>query len=275
MIRFFLLLSLFLIFNPCSSYKPKILPEILKFYLFTSYISKSLKYFGLLLSSMSFLNKFIKLMKSEPKKKHRTVWVIDESKCLNKEEVKRLKNACNKDRDYGLKHRKFTQVRNWFMVELGLNAGLRVEEMASLQRNTLFIDKGKSSIVVTGKGNKKRAVWINSSFKETCQTYLGYKKSFGYSTDDESYFLNNLKGEKISKRALQKFFKILLRNAGLPEHYHIHCLRHTYSTFLLEASKHNYRFLQKQLGHESITTTQVYASVIETDGRKAVEKMYR
>ena len=224
---------------------------------------------------MSFLNKFIKLMKSEPKKKHLTAWIIDESKCLNKEEVERLKKTCNRDKGCGLKYRKFTPIRNWFMVELGLNAGLRVEEMASLQRNALLIDKGRSSIVVIGKGNKKRAVWISSSFKKTCQTYLDYKRDFEYSIGNEDYILNNLKGERISKRALQKFFKKMIKKAGLPEHYHIHCLRHTYTTFLLKASNYNYRFVQTQLGHASIKTTQTYANVIEVDGRKAVEKIYK
>ena len=224
---------------------------------------------------MPFLKKFIKLMKSEPKKKHRTVWIIDESKCLSKEEVKRLKTVCNRDKGYGLKHRKFTQVRNWFMVELGLNAGLRVAEIASLKCKDLLIDKGKSSIVVTGKGNKKRAVWISVTFKKICQTYLSYKRKFGYTTEEEDYLLNNLKGERISKRALQKFFKEMIKKSGLPEHYHIHCLRHTYSTFLLKVSNYNYRFVQTQLGHASIKTTQTYANVIEIDGRKAIEKIYK
>ncbi len=221
------------------------------------------------------LKKFIKLMKSEPKKKHRTAWIIDENKCLNKEEVKRLKKTCNKDKSYGLKYRKFRPIRNWFMVELGLSTGLRVEEMASLQRNALLIDKGRSSIVVIAIGNKKRAVWISAAFKKTCKAYLNYKREFGYTTEEEDYLLNNLKGERISKRALQKFFKEMIKKAGLPEHYHIHCLRHTYTTFLLKASNYNYRFVQQQLGHASIKTTQVYASVIEIDGRKAVEKIYK
>jgi site-specific recombinase XerD len=227
---------------------------------------------------MPFLKKFIKLMKDElshTEKKHSFSWIVDESKCLSIEEVKKLRNLCKKATNCGLKHRKFTPIRNWFMVELGLNAGLRVEEMASLKCGNLLIDKDRSSIIVTGKGNKKRAVWISSVFKKTCIEYLDYKKTFGYGTDADDYLLNNLKGNMITKRALQKFFKILIRKAGLPEHYYIHCLRHTYTTFLLKASNYNYRFAQQQLGHASIKTTQTYASVIESEGRKAVEKIYR
>ena len=160
------------------------------------------------------------------------------------------------------------------MIELGLNAGLRVEEMASLKHSDLIIDSDRSSIVVIGKGNKKRAVWINADFKRKCQLYFSYKERFGYSLEENSYLLNNLRGGKISKRALQKFFKIIMGRAGLPAHFHIHCLRHTYTTFLLTASNFNYRFVQQQLGHSSINTTQVYAGIVESEGKKAIEKLY-
>jgi len=226
---------------------------------------------------MDFLKKFIKLMKNVPerKKQRRYAWTIDESKYLSINEVDRLREFSKKLKNKGLHQRKFSLVRNWFMVELGLKTGLRVEEMASLKHVDLFLDGPKSSIVVLGKGNKKRSVWINSKFKQTCQIYLKHKMDFGYSTDDSSYLLNNIKGDKISKRALQKFFKEIVTKAGLPNRYYIHCLRHTYSTFLLKASNHNYRFVQDQLGHASIKTTQVYAGVIESEGKKALEKLYK
>ena len=215
-------------------------------------------------------------MKSEPpKRKKRSPWSVDESKCLRKSEVKKLKNFCLRLKINGLRNMKFTAVRNWFMIELGLNTGLRVQEMACLKHSNLFLDEGRSSISLIGKGNKKRSVWINSDFKKKCIIYLKFKKRFGFSIDPDSCLLNNLKNERISKRALQKFFKIILKKAGLPEHYHIHCLRHTYATFLLIASSYNYKFVQDQLGHASISTTQIYASVTESEGRKAIEKIYK
>lgn len=226
--------------------------------------------------SMLFVKRFIKLMMSEPpKRKKNNAWHVDESKCLSRSEVKMLKRFCLQLKINGLRNKKFTAVRNWFMIELGLNAGLRVQEMASLKHSNLFLDEGRSSISFIGKGNKKRSVWISSIFKKKCIIYLKFKKIFGYTIDPGSYLLNNLKNEGISKRALQKFFKIILKKAGLPEHYHIHCLRHTYATFLLVASNYNYKFVQDQLGHASIKTTQVYAGVVESEGRKAVEKIYK
>ena len=219
---------------------------------------------------------FTKLMKSEPTPRvPKFLWAIDERKCLNINEIHVLRTYCKKARLQGIRRRKFTPVRNWFMIELGLNAGLRVAEMASLKHSDLIIDDERSSITVLGKGNKRRAIWINADFKRKCQLYLGYKERFGYSLDEDSYLLNNLKGGKISKRALQKFFKIIMSKAGLPAHFHIHCLRHTYTTFLLTASNFNYRFVQQQLGHASIKTTQVYAGVLESEGKMAIEKLYR
>ena len=214
-------------------------------------------------------------MKGEPfhSKRTKSPWIIDESKCLSVEEAAILRAYCTKIKERGLAKRKFSLIRNWFMVELGLNAGLRVEEMASLRHGQCFLDKGKSSIVITGKGEKKRAVWISEGFRRICLVYFGYKQDFGYSSAIDEYVLNNLAGGKISKRSLQKFFKNIIEKASLPEHYHIHCLRHTYTTFLLTASNHNYRFAQKQLGHSSLRTTQVYAGVVEQQGRKALEKL--
>ena len=224
---------------------------------------------------MSTLNWFIKLMKDEPlhHKYAKSPWTIDESKCLTEEEVAILREYCMNMRKLGLQKRRFALVRNWFMAELGLHVGLRVEEMASLRHSQCYLDKGKSSIVVVGKGGKRRSVWISEPFRKICLEYFGHKRDFGYSTNPDDYVLNNLNGGKISKRALQKFFKGIVDRAGLPTHYHIHCLRHTYTTFLLTASNNNYRFAQKQLGHSSLRTTQVYAGVVEQQGRKALEKL--
>lgn len=228
---------------------------------------------------MTFLSKFIKLTKSEPtkkkSKKRKSAWSIDESKCLKAHEVTKLRGHSSQIRASGLKDSRFSQVRRWFMIELGLYAGLRVTEMATLQHANLRIDQHRSSIAVVGKGDKKRSVWIDSNFRQVCRLYISYKAKFGYDTSDDASLLNNLGGTVISKRALQKDFEALAKGAGLPSHFSIHCLRHTYATFLLKASNYNYRFVQKQLGHASIRTTQVYASVLESDGRKALEKIYR
>ncbi len=98
---------------------------------------------------------FTKLMKSKPSatqnRNAKHSWIIDESKCLTIDEVEQLKRVCIKMKTSCLQNIKFTPVRNWFMVELGLNAGLRVEEIASLKHVNLLIDGERSSIVVIGR----------------------------------------------------------------------------------------------------------------------------
>jgi site-specific recombinase XerC len=227
---------------------------------------------------MTFLAKFTKLMKSAPESTTRRAvshWSIDESKFLSLGEVTLLHTAAKGSRALGIKEKRFSLVRDWFVVELGLNAGLRVAEMATLRHQDLLIDGQRSSLKVLGKGKKKRPVWIASEFKATCEAYAKIKAEFGYSVDSEGFVLNNLKGERISKRALQKSFKKLIALAGLGNRYSIHCLRHTYTTFLLKASNHDYRFAQRQLGHASIRTTQVYAGLLESENRDALARMYR
>ena len=203
------------------------------------------------------------------------MWVIDESKCFSSKEVQSLRAVAKAHRTSGLIQGKFDRVRNWFMVELGLQAGLRVSEMASLRHSDLFFDGERSSISVLGKGQKRRPVWVGSAFKAICLAYLKDKEKFGYSSAPESYLLNHLQDGKLTKRTLQKRFSQLLREASLPSYYYIHCLRHTYTTFLLRASNNNYRFAQTQLGHSSIRTTQVYAGIVESDARTALERMYQ
>lgn len=224
---------------------------------------------------MAFVKWFTNLMFHEPKPKPRNIWVIDESKCLKENELKRLRAFCSRAKEKALANNKFTPIRNWFMVELGLYTGLRVSEMASLKHSNLFLDEGRSSLFIVGKGNKPRFVWMSSDFRQICRRYFKYKKKFGFNVEGDAFVLNNLSDEKISRRALQKFFKKILAEAGLPGRYHIHTLRHTYATFLLKASNYNYRFVQKQLGHASIQTTQVYAGVVESDARMAVDRMFK
>lgn len=110
------------------------------------------------------------------------------------------------------------------MIELGLFTGLRVEEMTNLKCGDLLLDKSRSSIIVQkGKGNKKRIVHIGSEFKNTCLTFLKWKRKIGQDTGKDSFLLVSKRG-KLTKRALQKAFKRCTKRAGLPAYYSIHCL---------------------------------------------------
>ncbi len=228
---------------------------------------------------MPFFKEFIKLMKSEllrKKKKNRFSWVLDEEKYLRLSDVRKLRRACRKARYIALKQAKSITSRDWFMIELGLNTGLRVEEMRDLKCGDMRIQEGRSSVRVRkGKGNRPRTVRFNEEFRNRCRRFLEWKKKQGQGIDSDSYLLTTNKGTQLSKRALQKAFKKCIRKAGLPEHYSIHSLRHTYGTYLFEASGHNLRLVQEQLGHSSVRITEVYAGLLDNDVRRALERLYK
>lgn len=162
------------------------------------------------------------------------------------------------------------------MIELGLNTGLRVQEMTDLKCGDFFISALEASVIVRkGKGKKRRPVWISESFKKACQFFMRWKHWHGHSTEDEAPLFTSEDGMPLSKRALQKAFKKILTAAGLPGYYSIHCLRHTYATHLLKASGFNLRLVQEQLGHSSVRITEVYTKLIGSDVKQAVNRLYR
>ncbi len=212
-------------------------------------------------------------MKSEPKKK-KPRWIIGEDKILDIVESDLLRHSCQKWKEKGTKEKKFHLVRDWFMIELGLFTGLRVDEMRQLKIGDILIKGKQSSIIVQrGKGDKKRCVWIHDGFKQICLEFLQIRKKLGIDNEPESFILSSSAEASISKRTLQKSFKRCIRRVKLSEKYSIHCLRHTYGTFLLKASK-NIKLVKEQLGHSSIKTTGIYISLIADDTKEALEKLY-
>ncbi|MCK5214481.1 MAG: site-specific integrase [Candidatus Omnitrophica bacterium] len=216
---------------------------------------------------------FTKQMKSEPrKKKHQ--WIVGEDKILDIVESDLLRHSCRKPKERGINEKKFYLVRDWFMIELGLFTGLRVDEMRQLKIGDILIKGKQSSIIVQkGKGDKKRCVWINDGFKQTCLEFLQIRKKFRLDNEPESFILSSTAESPISKRTLQKSFKRCIRRVKLSEKYSIHCLRHTYGTFLLKASR-NIKLVKEQLGHSSIKTTEIYISLIADETKEALEKLY-
>lgn len=96
--------------------------------------------------------------------KRRFSWSINETKYLDIKKVKKLRLALMKE--WASAPNKLIMARNWFMVELGLSVGLRVEEMVDLKVSDLHLNDYQSSLTVRhGKGNKSRTVYFSESFK--------------------------------------------------------------------------------------------------------------
>ena len=204
-------------------------------------------------------------------------WVLEPSKFLTKEEAKKvLETARNRAEVVFAKRRKIP-IRDYLIIDLALSTGLRVMEIAQLDCGDFFIRDGISSLLVrNGKCGKRRLVRFGESLKDHLNEYILWKQNVGESTGpSDPLFLSSNTGCHLTTRAIQKAFKRTAVKAGLSSHYSIHCLRHTYACQLYKASGYNLRLVQKQLGHSSIRTTEVYADVMEPDIQDALRRLYR
>lgn len=210
--------------------------------------------------------------------KKRIEWRVDERKFLSAKEVKKLRRIMLKEKDKARERKKRTRVRDWFLLELGINTGLRVNEMVNLRCSDFVTDSDRYFVIVrNGKCGKSRAVRFNKRFKREIDEFIEWKKEIGEAIgDDDPVFFSVKRNEKMTRRCLQIAFKRCLINAKIPESkYSIHCLRHTYASHLFKASRYNLRLVQRQLGHSSMKITEVYAQVLDPDIDKAVERLFR
>jgi len=206
----------------------------------------------------------------------RVDWVLDRSKYLSRREAKWLIKTAKHLAETGLLYDHKTPVRDYFVIHLALETGLRVMEIAQLNCGDIYIDEKIGSLIVRkGKGGKKRLVRFNSEFKQHYDEYLKWKQASDEPIGQSDPLLRSSHtGGHMTSRALEKAFKRLAAKANLPEHYSIHCLRHTYACQLYKASGYNLRLVQKQLGHSNSRTTEVYADVMNPDLAKSLEKLY-
>ncbi len=206
----------------------------------------------------------------------RVDWVLDKSKYLSRREAKQLLKIARHLAETGLLHGHKIPIRDYFIIHLAMETGLRVMEIAQLNCGDIYIDEKIGSLIVRkGKGGKKRLVRFNSEFKQHYDEYWKWKQAGEELIDqDDPLLRSSHTGGHMTSRALEKAFKRVAAKANLPEHYSIHCLRHTYACQLYKASGYNLRLVQKQLGHSNSRTTEVYADVMNPDLAKSLEKLY-
>ena len=204
-------------------------------------------------------------------------WILEPSKFLTKEEAKKLLETARNRAEVVFAKRRKIPVRDYLIIDLALSTGLRVMEIAQLDCGDFFIRDGISSLLVrNGKCGKRRLVRFGESLKDHLNEYILWKQNVREPTGpSDPLFLSSNTGCHLTTRAIQKVFKRTAVRAGLSTHYSIHCLRHTYACQLYKASNYNLRLVQKQLGHSSIRTTEVYADVMEPDIQDALRRIYR
>lgn len=215
-------------------------------------------------------------MVAQIKKQGNALWLLDTNKFLTEGELRRLIRIMEKEKDKAFNEDRKIPVKDWFLVCVAVETGLRVQEIADLSCEDFQINRSHNAVLVrNGKGGKKRLVHIRDEFRDKALDFFKWKRNQHESTEqDAPLFCVNQR--RMTKRALQKSYKRSLAKAGISQTkgVGIHSLRHTYASFLLKASKFNLRLVQRQLGHESSKTTEVYAHVFDQDMEKALGRLY-
>ena len=146
--------------------------------------------------------------------------------------------------------------RNKAILETMYSCGLRVSEVVNLKLSALYLDVG--FIRVTGKGDKERLVPIGDSavkyitiYKKDIRVHMPVKKG------NEDYVFLNRRGAKLTRVMIFLMLKDLVKKAGITKNISPHTFRHSFATHLVEGGA-DLRAVQEMLGHESITTTEIY-----------------
>lgn len=159
--------------------------------------------------------------------------------------------------------------RNKAIIETLYGCGLRVSELIGLRLSHLHFEEG--FIKVLGKGNKERLVPINTYTQEMISIY---KDSIRIHEDPKPEFKDilflNRRGAQLTRAMIFTIVKQLAKEANVQKNISPHTFRHSFATHLLENGA-NLRAIQKMLGHESITTTEIYMHLDRSHLRTVLE----
>ncbi|WP_233900273.1 site-specific tyrosine recombinase/integron integrase [Tenacibaculum piscium] len=167
---------------------------------------------------------------------------------LEKEEIDNLINAIDLSHPQG--------ERNKTIIETIFSCGLRVSELINLQLSDLFFNEGY--IRVLGKGNKYRFVPIHSTTISRLNFYINdIRPAITPKEKEEDIIFLNRRGSRLSRQMIFMILKELAIKTNLKKSIGPHTLRHSFATYLLKNGA-DLRVIQQLLGHESITTTEIY-----------------
>ncbi len=178
---------------------------------------------------------------------------------LTLDEAKRLLNVVNQNKS------DFFRKRDYAIITLFLNCGLRLSELESIN-----IDKIKGdTLVVLGKGNKERTIYLNDACIQALEDYISVRPKVN--SQNKALFLS-MRKNRMSNRAIQHMIDRYLEKSGLdPSVYSTHKLRHTAATLMYKYGNVDIRALQEILGHENVSTTQIYTHIDDERLRDAVK----
>ncbi len=185
-------------------------------------------------------------------------------KYLSLEDSQKLLEVSSRDDDRN-------KERDFAIITLFLNCGMRLSELVGINISDInFYDR---KLNVIGKGNKERIIYLNNACMEAINNYIKVRPKEGIKFDSRNALFLSERRERISNRTVQQIVKNELKRAGLDTRkYSTHKLRHTAATLMYQYGKVDIRALQALLGHESISTTEIYTHVNNEQVKNAIDK---
>lgn len=158
--------------------------------------------------------------------------------------------------------------RDYCILIIFLNCGLRVAEMASLDIGDINFDE--ETMIVTGKGDKERKIYLNKSCIDAISAYLRVRPRDGV-IDRSALFLSRLK-KRMGRQAIQNMVYKYLGKIGLDgAGYSVHKLRHTAATLMYQHGNVDVLVLKEMLGHENLATTEIYTHLLDKQLKEAAK----
>ena len=162
--------------------------------------------------------------------------------------------------------------RNIALIETLYGCGLRVSELISLKISDLFFSEG--FIKVTGKGNKQRLVPISDLNKRVIKSYMGNsRKKLKIEEKSKDVLFLNRRGKSLSRAMIFTIIKRLTKLSDIKKNISPHTFRHSFATHLLKNGA-DLKTIQQLLGHQSITTTEIYMHIDNKMLVKAINKFH-
>lgn len=158
--------------------------------------------------------------------------------------------------------------RDYCILTLFLNCGLRLSELCGLNIGDI---KSDGTMTVTGKGNKQRVVYLNSSCTSAIEDYIRVRPTDIVATDKNALFISR-NHKRISNKTVQLIVNKYLEKAGLGgQGYSTHKLRHTAATLMYQHGNVDIRVLKDILGHSNLGTTQIYTHISDNQIKNAID----
>jgi len=195
----------------------------------------------------------------------RQVKNIDGIKYFTEKQIKLIRRTVRNKAEMDQQKGKVTGPREWMAIDLLTCSGARVAEAANVRCGDLKIRYGECEVFIRhGKGSVSRHIQIPKNLKDHLKRYLKWKQENDESTGCDDHLFVGQRGPWTSQ-AIQQIVKKYLRALNMYESgKSVHALRHSYAVNLYRQQR-DLKALQKQLGHASIQTTQIYADVTKED----------